>query len=256
MKVGIMTDTHHGFSELQDKKNVLMLKEMAEFKPDLIIHSGDIGSHCYENRRDFVVELRKMFPDLPVIAVLGNHCYWHNGVNKTFSQLCQKNTKLLKDNNIIELNGDNDFTYEKVYFCGFGGWYSDLNPPTNDKFNIPQYDTVGKDYLYSQSHKQFSKCLAHMSAYKAEVGFPTVLVSHFPFVQGATDWKSDKGSYFGNNLKYEEFLFNTDYFIFGHTHSSYTGVANNGKTKCINVGSNYEDPKFLILEIEITKVKS
>lgn len=255
MKIGILTDTHHGFSRLQNEKNALCFEALAKLEPELIIHSGDFGSHCLDNRKESFSLLRQIFPTQPIVGVLGNHDFWDER-ETSFSKMIEMNVNSAKENSIILLDGNTDFIFNQVYISGFAGWYYDPNPSTNDCLSIPQYESEGKDYLYSSSHKQLAQCLAKISAYKQSTGLPTMLITHFGFIGAATDWKQadDPGKYFGNNPKYEDYLFHTDYFVFGHSHKVFYGLADNQKTQCYNVGSNYEDPQYLMLEIDITKI--
>jgi predicted phosphodiesterase len=87
-------------------------------------------------------------------------------------------------------------------------------------------------------------------------GAVTLLVTHFGFTKGESEQgyknhyaSGSKPEYFGANPRYEEFLSKVDYLIVGHTHAKFDGIAQNGHTRVINVGSDYEAPKFQILEV-------
>jgi predicted phosphodiesterase len=170
------------------------------------------------------------------------------------------NLKIMDRHKIIHLNDgsieiqDNNKT---ITITGFDGWYRD-DVSTNDQHYIPGYRPTGIQWLQNKAHKDFGECIKTLNEAKLE-GHTTILVSHFGFLNSEirNDYKAKSSpfdcnthkEYFGANTKYEEFLDSVDYVFFGHSHTPFDGYAANGKTRCINVGSDYEMPKYKIIEI-------
>jgi hypothetical protein len=155
--------------------------------------------------------------------------------------------------NILSLNGENDYLFHGVYICGAMLWYHEAEVGTQDYDRIPNYRYGSCKYLIDKAHTEYTKCLARSTAYKREIGLPTMLVTHFPIVKAMTNIKYKDKVYFGANPKYEDFLDSVDYVVSGHYHTPYVGLAANGRTKAIMVGSEYEKPTYIMMDITIEK---
>jgi hypothetical protein len=172
-----------------------------------------------------------------------------------------QNMEILKKFDIVYLFDGMELQEEKktLLIQGFDGWYRD-DVYTNDKNYIPGFQTLGMEWLQKRSHFQFGEVIQSLKEAK-DKGNITMLVTHFGFIaeDAENDWKSrsaqgpfgklQEPQYFGANLKYEDYLDKVDYMLYGHSHSAFAGTAKNGTTKVLNVGSDYELPKYQILEV-------
>jgi predicted phosphodiesterase len=263
MKIGVITDTHWRYSNLNDELVKQKILELKENNIEVLIHSGDIGSHDPIHTKQFCVVLRNIFPTIPIGMVNGNHSYWCVEDNFTHVQDIEKYyIDIFNELDIIYLQSEAmEFETEKgiVHVSGFNGWYSS-DPSTNDRYRIPNYYVPGegRDWLKDQETIGFTQAMANCTEAKSR-GATTVLVTHFGFTEDMKDkdWKAIESrmmnfgihEYFGANLVYENYLDCVDYLVVGHSHQEYTGVAKNGNTQVINAGGDYELPKFRILEI-------
>lgn len=273
MKIAITTDTHWGFSNYAFEQNLQMLQDIKNNKVDLILHCGDFGSSMYPERIDYWRTVRDMFPKIPIGTVFGNHDYW-NGKFPTIlltveelekykkphspADVIQQNFAIFEKYNISYIPDGLEFPDHKVYITGADCWYHE-EIYTNDINYIPHYNyPEGKQWLLKRMYTQFNKSIQKVKEYK-EKNYITIFVSHFGIIQKAAeqDYKSTYTSgfrrqerqYFGADPALEDLLENVDYYLFGHSHTFYEGVAKNNFTKILNVGSDYEKPKYKILEI-------
>ena len=272
MKIIVTTDTHWGFSDKGDQANLAMLHNMKEEKADILIHCGDAGSSVRFDRIAFWKEARYTLGDkLPMFTVNGNHDYWeyprsissmafsHVMDNENYKQpttpkeVALKNLEILDEFNVIHLN-DGSIEIEEgkriIVLSGFDGWYYNDVPANEGKY-IPGYYPTGIQWLQAKAHKDFEESIKVLN--EAHIaGKITVLVTHFGFIEAdaANDWKAKYfGLYFGADPKYEDFIDNVDVMLCGHSHNAFTGTAKNGTTKVLNVGSDYELPKYQILDV-------
>lgn len=107
MKVAYISDTHmDGYSKNQnDKMMSVLVKQIKEEKPDVIIHAGDIYSYGIEDALpDFVRPLRA-YSDAPVIFVPGNHEFWsgyaHHDYVVEMNKNIDENTFILQNESIV-----------------------------------------------------------------------------------------------------------------------------------------------------------
>jgi DNA repair exonuclease SbcCD nuclease subunit len=252
MKYAIMTDTHVGCSVNHNSAVINVIKDVEKQKPDILIISGDIVSHHIKQRTELFSYLRRVFPNIPILIVNGNHDYW-NEENKSPQEMEAEFEEIDACYNILSLNGENDFLFHGVYICGAMLWYHEAEVGTQDYTYIPNYREGSYKYLVDKAHAEYAKCLARATAYKREIGLPTMLITHFPIVKAMINPKYKDKVYFGANPKYEEFLDSIDYVISGHYHTPFVGLASNGRTKAIMVGSDYEKPTYIMMEISIEK---
>jgi predicted phosphodiesterase len=256
MRALLLTDTHYHYSNQNDKNVKAKLYEAKNENPEIVIHSGDAGSHDPECTKDFCLLLRSYFPNIPICIVNGNHSYWkiddqpYSSVQEIEEYLKQ----VYKDNNIVYLQEENYINISnKIFITGLNGWYFN-DPYTNDRKYIPQYYSGGRQWLLNQAEKRFATIINDCCQFKSK-DFKNIVVTHFGFTREATDkdWKSYgnrfelEREYFGANPKWEDFMENMDYLIFGHSHIAYEGMSKN--TKIINVGGTYEWMLYKILTI-------
>ena len=270
MKIIVTTDTHWGFTIIGDQANITMLNKIKDEKKDALLHCGDWGSTSFADRYNYWKLVRSTLgKDLPIGTIMGNHDWWAGQFFRLYAtpispyEVYLQNMDILKEFDIVPLFDEMELQEEggkTLFIKGFDGWYRD-DVRTNDQNYIPGFRPLGIEWLQKRSHNQFGDCIKSIGEAK-DKGNITMLVTHFGFIEedAKNDWKARSSAmdtfgramepqYFGNNLKYEDFLDKVDYMCYGHSHSPFSGVAKNGTTKILNVGSDYEMPEYQILEV-------
>ena len=255
MTLILTSDIHYGHSTLGDKSLFKVIDEIKTKSPDVLIIAGDFGSSSEAERADF---LRRMREDhefsAPVGIVNGNHDFWDwDGVRTSAEEVSAINDSFFLHRNITHLQ-EKDMVTGNVVITGFDGWYSS-DPPVNDPRYIPGYSRGGKEWLRTRAETGFARCLGTCAAAKAG-GKTTVIVTHFGFFDHIKDWKSGtmrnwgaEPDWFGGNPKWEDFLGDVDYVLFGHSHRAFDGLSKNGHTRLINCGSDYNNPKYIEIKM-------
>lgn len=263
MTIAITTDTHYCLST--HDCNILMLEQLKLENPHILLHCGDVSNSNWYEQKQYFELVRNILGNILIVTVNGNHDWWckYYDIDPTKLNIekihnCEDILKVLQKEVYGPLDihhaSENLTHYEngkKIYISGFDGWYSDLNVPrriTNDYKKIPQYYINGGNYLNTRSVIGFEKSIEFLN--KVDDGIK-ILMTHFGFTENCTkDWKSrDTGNYFGNNPKFENYIDNVDYLFYGHSHIEDDSISKNNHTKILNTGSDYDNPKYRILEI-------
>ncbi len=253
MKIIITGDTHYGYSRHGNDENVKMIESIKKENPDILIHTGDYGSSSLDEREEYWRVTRGILGSIVIIAVNGNHDYW-DATHKVNSimDITESNIKVFEKYSIY--HPFTNIVIKGISIRGMDGWYfSDVR--THDPNYIPHYFPEGVKWLRDKSDMEFDSLLPLFKKDKQR-GDTTILVTHFGFIANDDDdWKSRESrifgqkQYFGGNPKYENYIDDVDYLLYGHSHHEFEGVASNGKTKVINAGSDYEFPNYRILEV-------
>lgn len=239
MKFCLMSDTHRGFSPKQAVLLKEMLEQVAEEKPDIILHAGDVGSHKIHQRFDFWTSLRRTpgLESIPVVFVLGNHDYWDKGTR--FAETFHKD---LERFHVTGLQGTMYSIPEtSISVFGFTGWYKHEKEFMNDKHNIPNYSY---GIFRSRTDRYIQQTLGLIQKSRAKT---KILLTHFDFIE---DPNRD------NDLQEQPGLLSVfsdvDYIVSGHSHRQVDGLVvreEPKRTTYFNPGGGYEDPKYLMVEI-------
>ncbi len=259
MRFAVTTDTHY----CKDFHILIvdMLKKIKEYSPDVLLHSGDVGStNWYEQKLFWEIARDILGEKIVMITVRGNHDWWDRYYNidpvslgikrpKEFKEIIEIHQKEIYDVYNIKHASEN-FSFGNIHISGFDGWYQDANVPlrkTRDGSLIPRY-YVDSNEWFNHNVKGFGNSINYLNSKDGT----KILITHHGFTECSIfDWKnldSRVEDYFGNNLKFEDFIDNVDYLFYGHTHVEMDAVSKNGHTKIINVGSDYYYPRFRIME--------
>jgi len=243
MKILALTDTHCGFgpkTHLKLEKYFNMLKKDCEF--DIIVHSGDWISHKQKQWKTIFSIIRRVFPDIPIMGVMGNHDRWnYKGKHTSVAEWEKVTLQTWKDYRIRYLPNEPYIT-DEVEIYGFDGWYQELDPPTNDKFQMKFTDPEIMRVFSKRSNDQATKAIE--SLWDIGEKKKKIVVTHFNIY----------GQYreghliFGDTKLFQYLRGTADLVIEGHTHRP-LDVKVDG-TRIVNVGSDYEFPNFLILDTE------
>lgn len=267
IKIALISDTHIGITKEKRIKN--LLKELAKEEFDLLVHAGDYcgGIVGYRSVRTTVKWIREVFPDKPMVSVIGNHDFWHAGKRQkgemeyTFGKRYDKPSlhmfrtnldniaQVFKDNNAHFLDNDGIYVhpdFPDVKIMGHSGWYSNPNPPTNDCKYLPigiEGDT--NHYLFKRAVSTVTNQMDELEKdYKRERD-TVVFVSHFPVIKAGQDYKGAHEDYSWcagvENVMQERF--DCKHFLCGHAHQFHNGPLR------YEAGSDYCNPKYLIVEV-------
>jgi len=241
---------------LTKEKNLRrMFKDSLESKPDIIVNAGDYcgGTKGSKSVRTISRLTREFYPDIPVLSVIGNHDYWTEGRKKEgvrypkpgllqFTNNYQEIIQHFQDNNIHFLDTDGPFEMGDLLFVGNSGWYSYQNPPTNDSTYLPlglEGDT--HNYMRKRSRELLFESIESLDKLYDE-SHTVLYVSHFPVV---FDKKDRNNVLYGGDHNIGTMMkenYNCEFFLEGHSHIHKNSVV-------YNCGSDYKDPKFLIIEV-------
>ena len=178
----------------------------------------------------------------------------HYNKKVTYEQMKITQREWFKELNIHYLQ-DSEYLYkDEVIFYGYDGWYYKLPPPTNDIHWMPPLAKCCPidQYLRYRADKTLDAILMSIDGIKQNMPhLKVVCVTHHSLL-------SDKKEYeaFCGNPKHLDFLSeNFDYVFYGHSHQEldiiHEYVWGNRVCTCrvLNVGSDYDLPKYRILEI-------
>ena len=265
MRIVITSDNHYGFSAKNDKKNMEMLEKIAELKPDVFINCGDEGSHAPMCIKQFWEKVRSLhgFLNTECFSTSSNHSKWSSPqetMHVTVQGVMSEVEKIWDEYNVKHPNGKVvQIDKTNIYIGSFDSWYQETNVPTNDWRMTPGLSGVNRleqwAYLQKKSFDEFTSVTNTFFNIKdLNPKAITILYTHFGFLESEKergDWKNRSGStvYFGASTSFEEGLDFVDYLYTGHAHQEYSVLAKNGYTKCASPGGDYEEPKYLVLDL-------
>lgn len=264
MKIAVTTDTHLGASNNTIKIHEKFLKNLMEESFDVLVHTGDIASHKQKQLHRSLIMFKEALEDIPMLFVLGNHDLWDqeawNQKNKRYNKRTSYEHLRSQQRDWFEEVGvhylqDEEYVYkDEAIFYGYDGWYKDLNPPSNDKNWMPPIAKLCpiNQYLNYRANKTLDAILMSaegMKRVKPHLKF--VCATHHsltPYRGGADTMNGDP--------RHLDFLSeNFDLVLNGHSHQEVDQIHEYvfGNTICtcrvINAGSDYDKPKYKIIEL-------
>lgn len=256
MKIALTSDLHIFLTK--PKHIEKMFRDLVLESPDVIVIAGDHngGMYGYKGSRAVFEIARKSFTG-PILACLGNHDYWVQGVKiKNIDFYDSRSAKFVnprldvwmrnyetikesaKEHNIHLFEEDGLFRFDNIFaIAGHGLWYA--NPPnSNDALYMP----IGVDgdthrYLYKKTTKELLNQLDTLTS----DDLVRVFVSHFPVVEIEERDKAWAGDHWIGTMLMEQHGFTK--FLNGHTHQNRNGPL---RYEC---GSDYYNPKYKIIDI-------
>jgi predicted phosphodiesterase len=265
MKIGIITDTHHGHNHNTQKRHKSFYEKLSHQNCDLIIHSGDWISNQQSQFEKALRNFRKYIKFTPTVTVLGNHDYWDTSwTKKRVYKPRPTMRKMLEDHRDLMTTYDIRYLQEipyidkanKLIILGFDGWYASPDVKSNDTQMTP-LDVSGlsfKDYMTQRAYKTLDSILKSAQVFRMDKyykHFTFTCVTHFNLYQAAFQKDLNmNGDY--NYLHPISELF--DYLICGHTHLPVDFEYNN--CRIVNAGTfyntnmhGYNNPRYEVIEL-------
>jgi predicted MPP superfamily phosphohydrolase len=249
VNLGLISDTHLGLT----KEKILRrcLEEMSEQKPDIVVHAGDYcGGHTgHKSVRTTCRLMRKIFPDTPIVSVIGNHCLWTKGRNRqrdegwvdvvklqptlsAYTQNLQKIREAFKEYDVHFLDEQGPFRHDGVTLVGHTGWYS-RHVGTNDLTHLP--GGLGGD-TFRHLLKEADRIVMENLSQLTDEDTYRIFVSHFPVIDPKDyGWSEKLGEILVSDYKIRKFLN-------GHFHERHEGPLR------YESGSDYGKPRYLMVK--------
>jgi len=225
----LLGDIHYRFNN-----NSSIIESFIETLPmeiDVVLNTGDTISHDQSQWDGILNAMRRHFPDIPILTVLGNHDYWSDR-QMTFLQLQLNRRRLFRKYNINYLE-DSPVIIDGIAIFGFDGWYWSADPPSNDDQYIYRKinDAPFNGYFLSKAEYQLSYILKKIPRYKK-----TVIVTHFD----PNDEQMGASSLWLEKIK--EKAQGELVFCCGHTHRQKDEI--HGNLRILNAGGDYNIPAY------------
>lgn len=238
MRLLLFTDPHRGYDSNTSKIHDKVFASIDQNSFDVVVVSGDWGITTLDHVRGAFKAFRRAFPNKPIVGVLGNHDLWDKKT-KAIQHKFDMIEKFAKESD-IHLLENNPLEKDGVVILGFDGWYHHPHPDTRDSdFMVQWVDGIQVDqYLKNKADKAIYAIMDYPKDDKK-----VVVVTHFPCIEEAMDNPTWNG-----NPKHGEVLLEfSDLIIFGHTHQAVDLTI--GKSRVVNVGSDYNKLVYKIVEI-------
>jgi len=247
MRILQISDTHNGITKLKTIKEVF--KQAANESPDLLMHCGDYsgGQTGHKHVRLTANLMRDYFPNTPIVTVLGNHDYWAgpSPAPVDFAYNYGRIKEIFESHKIHFMDEAGIYKSDDIAIIGCSGWYSSLNPPTNDRLYLPSHVEANTNrWMERKARSIFLKQLDQLDDIYGEY-ITTAFISHFPVIDAGNERKG----------AFEEFCWDASigalmqsdyackYFFCGHAHQLHTGPLR------YESGSDYYNPKYQLVEI-------
>lgn len=266
MKIAATTDTHLGASQNTIKIHEKFIKRLAAEEFDVLVHTGDIASHKQKQLHRSLSMFREALGDIPILFVLGNHDLWDmeawNQKNKRYNKRTSyESMRATQREWFDELNvhylQDKEYYYkDEAIFYGYDGWYKNLPSGSNDKHWMPP---VAKQcpidtYLVYRSNKTLDSILMAAEGVKRDKpNIKLVCATHHSLTKYRGGSANDN---MNGDPRHLDFLSeNFDLVLNGHSHQevdqihAFTHGNSVHSCRIVNVGSDYDKPKYRILEI-------
>ena len=212
-----ISDTHLGMASEKRIAEAMCLADTA----DIIIHCGDYcgGRHGALSVKTTAALMRGLFPDTPILTVLGNHDYWGTRSQAGFDFAYGEILEAFDKHNIHLLDTDGPYVTEcGVLFAGHTGWYSNESVRTlvNDTNFLPSHmeGLPVHEYLRRISDDAAIDTIMESNLFEVNT---KVWVSHFGVIN------ADK--VYGGNVKLGHLAQQAKFTVFleGHEHVRKTG---------------------------------
>lgn len=217
---------------------------------DVVVSAGDINYGI-----DELKTLEQMFPNHPIVAVVGNHTYYTRPFKQTADELRSYGGH-------VQLMNPGVVKFENITFIGATHW-SDLQLEGFYPLSDNEVKRGISDFRWGWTPREMRIVHASETAFlEKELALqnvmrsgPVVVVTHFVPTQLCTSPRfigDPYNPYFLNDMDWMMDKYKPDAWIFGHTHDRFD-IQHPSGTRVVGnpVGYRYETPDFewKILEI-------
>lgn len=256
MKIAIMNDPHYAFNgeasrKIHERFSSLLQSRIEANSVEVLIVAGDIATNKQEQIEAFFKLYRSKI-SIPILVVFGNHDYWDDKAwvgdryrTRGIGELIELHKEMCAKYDIQYL-GDRSVQIKDVLFCGYDGWYDDIDPGTNDLHHMQKWHESAPvhQYMNYRAHKEADRVLSEASDSNSLI---KVLVSHFDCVPHKYLGSKHRGP--ERHLKAQSEVFNT--IIYGHTHTQHEAKV--GEAMVLSTGSDYNHPVSMIFDLATQK---
>lgn len=214
-RVVITSDTHN--LESPD-----FWKRVATESPDAVLHGGDWTCTGLHEGREAFERMRTHYKGM-CIGVLGNHDYWkYEEPSLSWMDINDGWTQLANEYNVHLLNGGS-WKLNDIWIAGLTGWYKDPYP-----YSVTQDYLFMREDVWRKAQKMADGCMSEILVRDTKID---ILLTHF-------EVSTTTAKLLCNNTKR---------IVLGHWHkpldAEWFGM------RVLNVGSNYHEAKFAVLDL-------
>lgn len=223
-----ISDLHHGFSINTAKKLEGFLKGITEVEGEdfVLLVTGDLISTRQTSFKKCIRLLRRVFPDVTILFVRGNHDFYDFKLRYNEELRCSphspsilhklllKHKEIAEESNLVLLESGTKYVEDDVVFLGFDGWHYDREE--NSRLVLSK----GSETTYEQMINRAKEDLINTLNFDTSSYRKSVLLTHFPPYQCSKEDPS---------VAQEEYLPLTkkfDWIFCGHTHKAHKEEAN------------------------------
>lgn len=240
MKIVITGDTHSGFSDQTPQILEAFWKRVAEEHPVWILHAGDWATSHPRETAEGMHQAARICLESTIITVTGNHDYWNDErpTNAIESHIgFREHCEMAHIRHIPpQLSIDAALPARGLTIVGGHAWYNHPNPPTKDRMYMNAY-TDGMD-TFEWLRRGWQNQFLHVQQFVHDNSSNyKIFLTHFP---GGEPWGQDPHMM---EMMAEE----CDLIVRGHSHKAEDFMW--GKCRVVNAGSDYDDPKYLVVEV-------
>ena len=258
MKIIITGDTHYGFSDETGEILRQFWGRVDAENAQAVLHAGDWTT---SNPKDFIMGMAQAtsLVRAQIFTVMGNHDYWNDEhltdpldtqalFRKTADELRIEplgrfpNGSSIWSTHIASHPKGYASTGQRVCIVGTGGWYCHRTPPTNDTIYMPGFveNRPVHEYMHQEHVKAIDRIYENLDINRSDY---KIFLTHFP-----------GGDTFGAAPYLTEIMASRCQMIVrGHSHKAedfmMTGDDENYLCRIVNSGSDYDDPKYLVVEV-------
>lgn len=245
MKIGVITDIHILAYENKAKDFEAFIDLL---DVDILICAGDWCSFDYKEMEIPFKIIRSRHQFLPILTVLGNHCYWTTDHFISLDELIDQQSELMNKYNIHYLE-QNPFIKDNIAVFGYDGWYIQENKKSKDSSMIPIKCSSGNSFQQLKRKEQngMYHILDNIDNHKDKT---RLCVTHFPFWADSEEYKI-----WNANPRHFDLIIkdNFDYLILGHNHNEQDEVIDG--VRVINPGADYFKVPSLNKFFKIIEIK-
>lgn len=246
----LLSDLHYGFSSQTHRIIETFLKDdivplIEKYDVKLVVIAGDIMSHR-QLQLDECCALLRQYIHVPIAVVRGNHDFWdcEEGPNKgrmSWDKLQKQHKAIFAAHKIHHLE-QRHLMVDGFLVVGYDGWYKSFKPATNDIYNMAPYagECPMMPFQSGRAWKELGRVLAcRVTRYKKAI----CVTHHCPFTMDM-----DFMDHVADPDMLDPLLKKFDILCVAHTHRRHVETAKD--CLIVNCGSDYENPKFLLIDAD------